>query len=921
MLVKNYSRLFAVVTALFVAITVNAAVPVPPTSLKLLAPDYENYPLYVGEIRAIEPLFFNQGHDDLDSNYQAVTQRGLLWSVMAADNASTSGLTVSPYGVVTAIAPGTYTVRVTSLAKPSLSATKVITVIAAPEEAPIPSEHAPRLGDQIPSYPAFNTLQKIVTHHATATCQYDAQSASSTVTQGNIVWQVTPFADATQNNQYVLLTNNNTNVYGRDQQQYLISNRYLPTDGRYLPTDGKGLSSNLKLQHSGTSGICIFLLNSDGSSVVDSTQVLLQNMTAEQKADYLTTQTTQNVLRRGYASGANLTGNKWVPEVSDNDGLWTSMYGAGQLFRYAVLKQEGSSETEQARQEALASLKAVLLLSNIPGRTQNVDANIRYLSNYLIRGSYNRYSNEFLKAGTVYSIDNYAGSLADQLGYYGMDAFATFPYGSRKTKFTLTPCFSGFTPDECANSLLNWTADTKVTPATRQRYLPGFVARTNVISGVESYDAGDGLFIKRGAEGTVEQQVLSGADRLYFDAKTPVPFAINVGNTPLPDILRDVINVDGHQYQSSDVIYKADTSLDEIIGHLFIYKVAFDILDNNNEEEATLKQLITNTVVALAEHYASNAYSLTDATGQPPSWGNSTRDYFTMDAELGDGPTAMIPILVFKEAYYMTGDVRWQNEYQFLATNPSWNLLGIINNYTKRILWMNENIDIDPAPPTPIMHLNATKNPSMSEQIRHAQYWLNYSDQNMQMLAYYLALEMEDDPQYQKIYANGLSNLWQFVSYTENPLWYFIYQLANPRDDSIKDAYGHPILETAAWSLSRYPTDSIQYQAYIKGSRADVLDDNSLTINPALPALVFRTSEHDAKNADVPLNKQLYPNYNSQKIYPLLVLPPDERALEKYNGVGYQGPDIDNNPSYMQPSTMYSLPYWFGRYYGILTTG
>lgn len=29
------------------------------------------------------------------------------------------------------------------------------------------------------------------------------------------------------------------------------------------------------------------------------------------------------------ASDAHFNGSKWIPDISDNDGLWTAMYGAG----------------------------------------------------------------------------------------------------------------------------------------------------------------------------------------------------------------------------------------------------------------------------------------------------------------------------------------------------------------------------------------------------------------------------------------------------------------------------------------------------------------------------------------------------------------------------------------------------------------
>ena len=47
--------------------------------------------------------------------------------------------------------------------------------------------------------------------------------------------------------------------------------------------------------------------------------------------------------------------------------------------------------------------------------------------------------------------------------------------------------------------------------------------------------------------------------------------------------------IDGKTLKASDMVYKADTSTDEVIGHLFIYKVAFDILDETDPEEKKLK--------------------------------------------------------------------------------------------------------------------------------------------------------------------------------------------------------------------------------------------------------------------------------------------------------------------------------------------
>ena len=87
-----------------------------------------------------------------------------------------------------------------------------------------------------------------------------------------------------------------------------------------------------------------------------------------------------------------------------------------------------------------------------------------------------------------------------------------------------------------------------------------------------------------------------------------------------------------------------------------------------------------------------------------------------------------------------------------------------------------------------------------------ARIFLNYSDEEMAMLAFYLLFQMESDAKLLGYYRDAIDQWWISIKYSENPLWYYIYQLAYP-DREIKDAYGNNILETAAWSLSRHPID------------------------------------------------------------------------------------------------------------------
>jgi hypothetical protein len=112
------------------------------------------------------------------------------------------------------------------------------------------------------------------------------------------------------------------------------------------------------------------------------------------------------------------------------------------------------------------------------------------------------------------------------------------------------------------------------------------------------------------------------------------------------------------------MIYKGDTSTDEVIGHLFIYKTAFDVLDDTNKEERQLKELIAETMENLAQMFINNGYVMADATGQGTKWSRLHRDFLASDYTLEDaGLKAIETLLIFKVAHYVTGDPQWKFEY------------------------------------------------------------------------------------------------------------------------------------------------------------------------------------------------------------------------------------------------------------------
>lgn len=156
------------------------------------------------------------------------------------------------------------------------------------------------------------------------------------------------------------------------------------------------------------------------------------------------------------------------------------------------------------------------------------------------------------------------------------------------------------------------------------------------------------------------------------------------------------------------------------------------------------------------------------------------------------------------------------------------------------------------------------------------------------------------------------------MRYSENPLWYIIYQLAYPEKE-IRDAYGNNIIETAAWSLSRHPADTTNYHA----SNSNRDDIGQIGLNAIAPNLRERLSYNKKISGEI---TPLESNPEIADIVKFMlaaanadwaVAPPDERALYKYNISSYFL-DIYTNPYCMQGSTTYTLPYWMGVYHGVI---
>jgi hypothetical protein len=214
-----------------------------------------------------------------------------------------------------------------------------------------------------------------------------------------------------------------------------------------------------------------------------------------------------------------------------------------------------------------------------------------------------------------------------------------------------------------------------------------------------------------------------------------------------------------HWTTDSQYYWKGDTSSDEIVGHFFVFSIAYDLLP-----DADLKRRIAETAKRIMDHIVDHGYNLIDLDGKPTLWGWWGPDRLKQQPE--ERPLNSLQLLSFlKTTAHITGDVRYESGYKKVATELQ---------YTN---WITR------------LHEFRTE--------------LNYSDEELAMLPFYCVFQYEKEPAMMKAYRTAVDEWWKNIRREANPLWTFIYLTGQP--DAQVD------LAAAAWTLYRMPMDTIEW--------------------------------------------------------------------------------------------------------------
>jgi len=225
-----------------------------------------------------------------------------------------------------------------------------------------------------------------------------------------------------------------------------------------------------------------------------------------------------------------------------------------------------------------------------------------------------------------------------------------------------------------------------------------------------------------------------------------------------------------HWTSDGQYYWKGDTSSDEIVGHFFIFSIAWDLLP-----DPELKQRVRATAQRIMDHILDHGCTLVDVDGKPTTWGWWSPEMLAKQPD--ERALNSLQLLSFlKTAAHITRDPRYQTEYRKAAFE--W----------KYADWMTR--------------LNEFRQE------------LNYSDEELAMLPFYCIFRYETDPVLLSTYRRALDQWWQNIQREANPLWTFIYLTGNP-----KAAVDLP---AAVWTLCRMPMDTIEWSVR-NSQRADLV--------------------------------------------------------------------------------------------------
>lgn len=251
---------------------------------------------------------------------------------------------------------------------------------------------------------------------------------------------------------------------------------------------------------------------------------------------------------------------------------------------------------------------------------------------------------------------------------------------------------------------------------------------------------------------------------------------------------KDVLGNPEHWQKSTseDWDWKATTSSDEAIGHIFAYGVVAELVDDQK-----VKNQAISLIDSMMTHIIDNDMYLVDFDGKPTLWGKWNPEYVNGFAtNVGDRKLNSSNIIaMLQTAYHFTKKEKYKDKAFELM-----NKHGYLENLMR--------------PMSEIGKSDGTQN-DLSQLL--SVYW-NHSDDEMYFLGYWGLYRYAFNEELKKKYKEAILDHWQAELPEKDGLWNIMTGIVGKQDPGMKDAI---------WYLQKYPMDLIHWN--IKNSeRKDI---------------------------------------------------------------------------------------------------
>ncbi|HEY5510306.1 MAG TPA: hypothetical protein VIK10_04680 [Prolixibacteraceae bacterium] len=296
--------------------------------------------------------------------------------------------------------------------------------------------------------------------------------------------------------------------------------------------------------------------------------------------------------------------------------------------------------------------------------------------------------------------------------------------------------------------------------------------------------------------------------------------------------------------------WKATTSSDEAIGHIFVCSAMAELIGDSD-----LKSRSIHLIDILMDHIVRNDMYLIDYDGKPTLWGKWNPAYVNaMPKNVGDRKINSSNIVaMLQTAYHFTHNEKYKQK-----------AFELMNKYGYYENLMNKMANIGQA------------DPSGDQLSRELSGDWNHSDDEMYFLGYWGLYRYAFNDTLKAGFKVAIIDHWQIERPEKEGAWNIFTALTGTPDFDLKEA---------AWWLREYPMDMIDWV---------IVNSNRKDIDP------------------------IGLNFRRQTLKE--VLPPDERPVSRHNANMF---DLDrkdgNGTSENGAGDIWLLPYWMGRYLGVIS--